>query len=72
MDLTQLPVELWVQGVFCVLFVWLLRIQMAESKERENKLMAQIERQNETQDKIVCSLERLEKDINEIKNNERE
>ncbi|MGG3450674.1 BhlA/UviB family holin-like peptide [Domibacillus aminovorans] len=72
MDLTQLPAELWAQGVFGVLFVWLLRIQMAESKERENKLMAQIERQNETQDKIVCSLERLEKDIYEIKSNERE
>ncbi|OAH57748.1 holin [Domibacillus aminovorans] len=72
MDLTQLPAEFWAQGVFGVLFVWLLRIQMAESKERENKLMAQIERQNETQDKIVCSLERLEKDIYEIKSNERE
>lgn len=41
---------------------------MTESKEREDRLYQQIERQNETQDKIVSSLERLEKDVMDIKN----
>ncbi|OAH52924.1 MULTISPECIES: BhlA/UviB family holin-like peptide [Bacillaceae] len=68
MDLTQLPPEMWVQGIFCILFVWLLKKVMDESVIRENKLYTQIERQNETQDKIVGSLERLEKDVYDIKN----
>ncbi len=67
LDLQSLPPELWLQGIFCALFVWLLRFVMTESKEREDRLYAQIERQNETQDKIVSSLERLEKDVMEIK-----
>ncbi|WP_269765894.1 BhlA/UviB family holin-like peptide [Domibacillus aminovorans] len=58
--------------MFCALFVWLLQFQMTESKERENKLTVQIDKQNETQDKIVSSLERLEKDIMDIKNNKPE
>jgi hypothetical protein len=71
MDLTSLPPELLLaQGIFCILFVWLLKFTMTESKERENKLYTQIERQNETQDKIVGSLERLEKDVIDIKNKE--
>ncbi|MEK4030769.1 BhlA/UviB family holin-like peptide [Pseudobacillus sp. FSL P4-0506] len=68
MDFTNLPPELWVQGIFCALFVWLLRFTMTESKEREGKLMAQIEKQNATNEKIVTSLQRLEKDVLDIKN----
>lgn len=68
MDLQSLPPEILAQGVFAILFVWLLRFVMIEAKERETKLYEQIERQNETQDKIVKSLIRLEKDVAEIKN----
>lgn len=68
MDLQSLPPEILAQGVFAILFVWLLRFVMTEAKEREAKLYEQIERQNETQDKIVKSLIRLEKDVAEIKN----
>lgn len=67
MDFTQLPPEMWVQGIFCILFVWLLKFTMSESKDREAKLMAQIEKQNNTNEKIVSSLQSLEKDIADIK-----
>ncbi|MED0665301.1 BhlA/UviB family holin-like peptide [Bacillus badius] len=69
MDFTNLPPEMILtQGIFCALFIWLLRFVMTESKEREGKLMAQIEKQNATNEKIVTSLERLEKDVFDIKN----
>ncbi|OMP66875.1 BhlA/UviB family holin-like peptide [Domibacillus epiphyticus] len=68
MDFTQIPPEMWAQpAIFIVLFVYLLRYVMTESKERENRLMVQIEKQNETNEKIVSSLQSLEKDIAEIK-----
>ncbi|OLN22901.1 holin [Domibacillus antri] len=67
MDFSQLPPEMWVQGIFCALFCWLLKFTMTESKEREAKLMTQIEKQNETNEKIVSSLNRLEKDVMDIK-----
>lgn len=68
MELQSLPPEILAQGIFAILFVWLLRFVMTEAKERETKLYEQIERQNETQDKIVKSLIRLEKDVADIKN----
>ncbi|MGG6440494.1 BhlA/UviB family holin-like peptide [Saccharococcus caldoxylosilyticus] len=64
MDLTQIPIDFWMsQGVFALLFVWLLHDTRKEAKEREQKLIAQIEKQNEAQDRIVQSLERLEQQI---------
>lgn len=68
MDFTQLPVELWLsQGIFCLLFVWLFFDTRKEAKQREEKLSSQIDKQNESQSKIVQSLERLESQITHLK-----
>ncbi|ETI68126.1 BhlA/UviB family holin-like peptide [Neobacillus vireti] len=68
MDISSIPIEMWLsQGVFCVLFVWLLIDTRKESKQREERLAAQIEKQNFAQEKIVQSLERLEMQIANIK-----
>lgn len=68
MDLSQVPLDLWLsQGVFAILFVWLLIDTRKEAKVREDKLTAQIEKQNLAQEKIVASLERLETQIQNLK-----
>ncbi|MFV2046885.1 holin [Bacillus sp. UMB0899] len=68
MDLTQIPVDVWLsQGLFALLFVWLLIDTRKEAKVREDKLTAQIEKQNIAQEKIVQSLERLEMQISQLK-----
>lgn len=68
MDLTAIPVETWVsQGLFAILFVWLLMDTRKEAKRREDQLNKQIDRQNDTQIKIVTSLERLENQISNLK-----
>ncbi|WP_026675778.1 BhlA/UviB family holin-like peptide [Fictibacillus gelatini] len=68
MDLTSIPIEQFVSnGVFAVLFVWLLIDTRKEAKQREEKLTVQIEKQNEAQDRIVQSLERLEQQISQLK-----
>ena len=68
MDLSTIPVEMWMsQGLFAVLFIWLLTDTRKESKAREEKLTLQIEKQNESQEKIVLSLERLEQQISNLK-----
>ena len=67
MDLTSIPVEQFVSnGVFALLFVWLLIDTRKESKEREQKLLAQIEKQNEAQERIVQAIERIEKKIEKM------
>jgi len=67
-DISAIPIDLWLsQGVFAILFVWLLMDTRKESKVREDKLTAQIERQNIAQEKIVSSLERLELQISQLK-----
>ncbi|MGV3266208.1 BhlA/UviB family holin-like peptide [Cytobacillus pseudoceanisediminis] len=68
MDLTSIPVEQFAQqGIFALLFVWLLYDTRKEAKSREDKLTAQIEKQNLAQEKIVSSLERLETQIQNLK-----
>jgi len=68
MDLTQIPIDQVVSnGFFACLFVWLLIDTRNESKIREEKLTAQIEKQNIAQEKIVQSLERLEQQISQLK-----
>ncbi|EFV79049.1 holin [Cytobacillus oceanisediminis] len=68
MDLTSIPLEQFASnGVFAILFVWLLYSTRKEAIDRENKLTAQIEKQNEAQEKIVSSLERLETQIQNLK-----
>ena len=67
MDLTSIPVEQFVSnGVFALLFVWLLIDTRKESKEREQKLIEQIEKQNEAQERIVQAIERIEKKIEKM------
>ena len=67
MDLTSIPIEQFVSnGVFALLFVWLLIDTRKESKEREQKLIEQIEKQNEAQERIVQAIERIEKKIEKM------
>lgn len=47
------------QGVFAVLFVWLLYDTRKESKTREEILMAQIEKSNEAHNAIIMAIENL-------------
>ncbi|PAE12460.1 holin [Niallia circulans] len=68
MDLTSIPIDQLVSnGIFAVLFIWLLVNQQKDSRERESRLTTQIEKQNEAQDRIVQSLERLETQISQLK-----
>lgn len=68
MDLTTIPLEQFAQqGIFALLFVWLLIDTRREAKTREDKLTAQIEKQNEAQDRIVQAIERLETQITNLK-----
>ena len=68
MDLTSIPIEQFAQqGIFALLFVWLLIDTRKEAKVREDKLTAQIVKQNEAQDRIVQAIERLENQITNLK-----
>ncbi|MBE2909169.1 holin [Anoxybacillus flavithermus] len=67
MDLTQIPIEQFASnGVFALLFVWLLVDTRKESKQREEKLLAQMEKQNEAQERIVQAIERIEQKIEKL------
>lgn len=64
----ELPLEMIVsQGIFAVLFVWLFIDSRKESKQRETRLLEQINKQNLSQDKIVQSLIRLENQVSQLK-----
>lgn len=64
MDVNGLPIEMIVsQGIFAVLFVWLFLDSRKESKDREIRLLEQIDKQNQAQDRIVQAIERLEKQV---------
>jgi hypothetical protein len=47
------------QGVFCVLFVWLLYDTRKESKLREYKLMLHLEKTDEAHAVIIQSIEKI-------------
>ena len=67
MDLTSIPFEHFVSnGVFALLFVWLLNDTRKEAKEREQKLIEQIEKQNVAQQRIVEAIERIEQKIEKM------
>jgi cell division protein FtsB len=67
-DITQLPIDqLLSNGIFAALFVWLLIDTRKEAKQREEKMYAQIEKQNESMDRIVQSIERLEQKVSSLK-----
>jgi predicted type IV restriction endonuclease len=67
MDISSIPLEQFAtNGVFALLFVWLLVDTRKEAKQREEKLIAQIERQNEAQQRIVEAIERIEQKIEKM------
>ena len=67
MDISSIPIEQLISnGVFAVLFVWLLIDTRKEAKEREQKLIEQIEKQNEAQQRIVEAIERIEQKIEKL------
>jgi predicted type IV restriction endonuclease len=67
MDISSIPLEQFVSnGVFAILFVWLLIDTRKESKQREEKLLQQIEKQNEAQERIVEAIERIEQKIEKM------
>ncbi|MGG3892511.1 BhlA/UviB family holin-like peptide [Geobacillus stearothermophilus] len=67
MDISSIPIEQFVSnGVFAVLFVWLFLDTRKEAKQREEKLLQQIEKQNEAQQRIVEAIERLEQKIEKL------
>lgn len=67
MEMAGIPVELVISnGLFAVLFVWLFVETRKEARTRENQLLGQIAEQNESQRRIVLSLERLEQKIDKI------
>ncbi|MBE2919741.1 holin [Anoxybacillus flavithermus] len=67
MDISSIPIEQLISnGVFAVLFVWLLIDTRKEAKEREQKLIEQMEKQNEAQERIVQAIERIEQKIEKL------
>lgn len=69
MDLTQIPIdEIVNNGVFALLFVWLLYHQQKDSKEREERLMAHIERTTETLDILSQRMENVNSKVDTIDN----
>ena len=67
LDLASIPLDLWLsQGVFAVLFVWLLMDTRKESRSREDRLNKQIDNQNQVQSKIAQTLNRMEIKITNI------
>jgi len=67
LDLASMPLDLWLsQGVFAVLFVWLLMDTRKESRNREDRLNKQIDNQNQVQNKIAQTLNRMEIKISNI------
>lgn len=68
MTLLGIPIEIFLaQGIFAILFVYLFHDTREEAKKREDKLLVQIDRQNEAQSRIVQAIERLEEKINNLK-----
>lgn len=53
------------QGLFAVLFVWLLFDTRREAKQREEKLMDALEQSTNSYKSIVDSVERLESKIDD-------
>ena len=67
MNISSIPMEHFVSnGVFALLFVWLFLDTRKEAKEREQKLLSQIEKQNEAQERIVQAIERIEQKIEKM------
>jgi len=71
MELGGLPLEIIISnGIFAILFVWLMIDSRNEAKIRETRLNEQIDKQNETQKRIILSLERLDQQVTNFKKGE--
>lgn len=67
MDLGGIPIGQFAsQGAFGLLFVYLLYTTQKDSKERENRLYNQIEKQNISQSRIIETVERIEQSIKSL------
>lgn len=63
----ELPVEMIAtQGIFAVLFVWLLISTKKESKEREDRLMTHVEKTTETLDVLSNRMEKASTKVDQI------
>lgn len=63
----EIPLELIItQGIFCVLFVWLLLTTKKEGKEREDRLMAHVEKTTETLDVLSTRMEKVSVKVDHI------
>lgn len=63
----ELPLEMIAtQGIFAILFVWLLVSTKKESKEREDRLMAHVEKTTETLDVLSNRMERVSTKVDHI------
>lgn len=51
------------QGIFCVLFVWLLMSERKNSQAREDKLMLQLEKSNDVYTNVIEAVDALKETI---------
>ncbi|KZB90118.1 hypothetical protein A2U94_17850 [Bacillus sp. VT 712] len=65
--ISSIPPDLTPVPFILAIFAWLLFDTRKEAKTREDKLMGQIEKQNAQMDRIVDSLDSLEKQVRQLK-----
>jgi len=51
------------QGIFAVLFVWLLMSERKNSQAREDKLMLQLEKSNDVYENVITAVDALKETI---------
>jgi len=51
------------QGIFAVLFVYMLLTERKDNKERENKLMLQLEKSNNVYENVIEAVNSLKETI---------
>ncbi|MBB6445633.1 BhlA/UviB family holin-like peptide [Bacillus benzoevorans] len=67
MDVTQIPFDkLLEQGIFAILFVYLLYHQQKDSKAREDRLMSHVEKTTETLDVLSQRMENVNTKVDHI------
>lgn len=67
MDITAIPIEAWLQqGVFALLFIWLLFNQQKDSKAREERLMEHLTKTTTTLDTLSQRMENVNTKVDNI------
>ncbi|NEZ02376.1 BhlA/UviB family holin-like peptide [Heyndrickxia shackletonii] len=67
MDLGGIPLESFIkEGIFCLLFIWLLITQKKESNNREERLMNHVEKTTETLDVLSQRMENVSSKVDHI------